>query len=58
MTTTVTVEAHCDPATTKVKIQTNDKTNSQPDVFIEDGDSYQAVVYDDRALTISEVPLT
>jgi len=56
MTTTVTVQAHCDPATTKVKIQTSDQGNPQPDIFIEDGESHQAVVYDDRTLTVSEVP--
>jgi len=57
MTTTVTVEAHCDPSTTKVKIQTNDtEGNPQRDVFINDGEDYQAVVYDGRTLTISEIP--
>ena len=55
MTTTVTINAHCDNKTTKVKIKTDDKNNPQPDVFIEDNEEYQVVVYDDRTITVSEV---
>ena len=57
MTTTVTVKAHCDPKTTKVKIQTVDNSNPQPDVFIEDGEEREVVVYDERSVTVSEVEL-
>jgi hypothetical protein len=56
MTTTVTVKAHCDSKTTKVKVQTIDTANQQPDVFIEDGEVVDVVVYDERSVTISEVP--
>jgi hypothetical protein len=56
MTTTVKVFAHCDPKTTQVKIATDDPNNPQTAVYIEDGETHEAVVYDDRALTISEVP--
>ena len=55
MTTTVTVNAHCDSETTKVKIKTNDEHNPQPDVFIEDGGEHQSVVFDERSIVISEV---
>lgn len=56
MTTTVTVQAHCDPTTTRVKIETTDELNPQPDIFIEHSEEYQAVVYDGRELIVSEVP--
>jgi len=55
MTTTVIVHAHCTDDI-KVKIQTNDPSNPQPDVFIDDGETHQAVVFDERTLTVSEVP--
>lgn len=56
MTTTVTINAHCDPKKTIVKITTNDKHNPQHDVFIDDGETHQAVVFDKRTITISEIP--
>ena len=55
MTTTVIVKAHCDQKTTKVKVETLDGSNPQPDIFIEDGDVYEAVVFDGRELKVSEV---
>lgn len=56
MTTTVTVKAHCDSKTTKVQIKTNDTTNPQPDIFIEDGEEIDVVVFDERSVTVNEVP--
>jgi hypothetical protein len=56
MTTTVTVKAHCDSKTTKVQIKTNDTTNPQPDIFIEDGEEIDVVVFDERTVTVNEVP--
>ncbi len=55
MTTTVVVKAHCDKETTVVKISTNDTNNPQPDVFVEDGQEHELVVFDGRSVTVSEV---
>lgn len=55
MTTTVTVKAHCDPSTTKVRIETIDLNNPQPVEFIEDGEEKDVVVFDDRQIIIGEV---
>lgn len=55
MTTTVTIEAHCDPETTRVDVQITDGENASQTVSIEDGETHSCVVYDDVKVTVSEV---
>lgn len=54
MTTTVTVNAHCDPLKTRVKVITNDENNPQPEVILDDGESHETVVHDEKSITVSE----
>ena len=54
MTTTITIDAHCDPKTTEVLIQIADPFCNQK-VVIQDGHSHQCVVYDTRQVTVQEV---
>ena len=56
MTTTVTVNAHCDPKTTKVEVQTLDGDNDGQNVYLEDGESADFHAYDNRQIVVGEVP--
>lgn len=59
MTTTVSVKACCDSKTKKVevKILTEDEEGKVLEVvdYLEDGESSDFVVYDDRKIVVSEV---
>ena len=55
MTTTVTVEAHCNPETTQVRVSI---TNDQPQedfTILQDGEALVFSVYDGKELTVREV---
>jgi hypothetical protein len=56
MTTTVTVSAHCDSETTKVEVQILDGDNDGQNIYMEDGESTDFVVYDARQIIVAEVP--
>ena len=56
MTTTVTVSAHCDPKTTKVEVQVVDGDNDGQNTYLEDGESADYHVYDDRKIIVAEIP--
>ncbi|QDT94304.1 hypothetical protein [Gimesia algae] len=51
MTTTVTVEAHCDYNSTQVEIVLQDGTKT----IIQDGQSHELHVHDDRSVTVREI---
>lgn len=51
MTTKVTVEAHCNDAT-EVRVA----CNGDPEVVMQNGESVQFYVYDDRMVSVREVP--
>ncbi len=61
MTTTVTVNAHCDPKTTKVRIISGEKNAPTRDDdginFLLDGESHECVVHDNFYVSVDEVPL-
>lgn len=57
MTTTVTVEAHCDPEKTQVRIRINEHDGTLPqEVFLESGEQREYVVYDYRSVSVDEIP--
>jgi len=56
MTTTVTVSAHCDPETTKVEVQILDGETDGQNTYLEDGESTDYHVYDDRKIIVAEIP--
>ncbi len=56
MTTTVTVNAHCDPKTTVVEVLITDDISDGEQTLLEDGESVDFVVYDNREITVKEVP--
>lgn len=57
MTTTVTINAHCDPKTTHVRVAIKDTVNeTDEEFFMEDGESVDCHVYDARELYITEDP--
>lgn len=58
MTTTVTVEAHCDAKTTLVRVEMDGAGNaySEPVVYLEDGEKREFHVYDDRIILVCEMP--
>ena len=53
MTTTVTVNAHCDPNATEVLVEFSDTPDSP--VTLLDGESQDFYAYDDRVITVREV---
>lgn len=61
MTTTIIVQAHCDPATKAVQmVIKNDPCSTSPKEFVDivniyDGEEKEIVVYDDKSVTIKEV---
>lgn len=55
MTTTVTVNAHCDPKTTKVEVQVTDGESVEPKVYLNDGESQDFYAYDGRQISVCEV---
>lgn len=60
MTTTVTVSAHCDPKTTKVRIITGDRDaptrDEDKEKFILDGESRDFIVHGSKFISVDEVP--
>lgn len=55
MTTTVTVNAHCNPETTHVCVSINDGDHLEEDVIIlQDGKSMDFYVYGDREIKVCE----
>lgn len=56
MTTTVTVNAHCDSEKTKVEVQLLDGERDGQNIYIEDGESQDFHAFDDRKIIVSEVP--
>lgn len=52
MTTTITVQAHCD-ADTEVAISVADKHGEAPHV-LQDGEETTVYVYDERSVTVQE----
>ena len=58
MTTTVTVNAHCDPKTTKVRVSIGERETPEEDKFeyLLDGESKDFVVYDDKYISVDEIP--
>lgn len=55
MTTTVTVSAHCDKATTRVEVQILDGDADGQNIYLEDGESQDFVVYDSRQIIVAEI---
>jgi hypothetical protein len=55
MTTTVKVTAHCARETTKVHVKVKDQ-NGEEITVLQDGESTEVYAYDDRKVTVSEVP--
>ncbi|QDT41087.1 hypothetical protein Pan241w_11460 [Gimesia alba] len=55
MTTTVTVEAHCDASTTEVQIAVSNGGSGETHI-VQDGHSHQLCIHDDREVTVREVP--
>jgi len=51
MTTTVKIEAHCNFETTQVQII----ETGNPPTILQDGESKEVVVYDDRAVIVQEI---
>ena len=60
MTTTVTINAHCDPATTEVRIirgpRVPSRHENRTEEFILDGETRELVVHDDLYISVDEVP--
>lgn len=57
MTTTVTIDAHCDPKTTKVRVVIGDSNSADEEkFFMEDGESASHPIYDGREIHVKEVP--
>lgn len=57
MTTTVTIDAHCDPLTTKVRVCIGDSNEAGEETFfMEDGESEDRHIYDGREIHIKEIP--
>lgn len=57
MTTTITVAAHCNPDT-EVQVTVTDSRFATPELTIlQDGETTEKVVFDDRSITIREVML-
>jgi len=56
MTTTVTINAHCDFETTKVRVIITDVDNDVEQFWMEDKESIDCVVYDGREILVREVP--
>jgi hypothetical protein len=50
MTTTVTIEAHCDARTKQVEVSLSGTA-----LTLEDGDSYSCAVYDDLQVSVREI---
>lgn len=56
MTTTVIVEAHCDPRTTEVSVLRSDGQGNDKTDIVQDGQRWTGHVYDNWQITVSEVP--
>jgi hypothetical protein len=57
MTTTVTVSAHCNSETTRVRIIEGHRENSEKtESYLEDGESQDFVVYDSKFISVDEIP--
>lgn len=56
MTTTVIVQAHCNPATTEVSVVLHNIVGVVEKKTLQDGESISMSVYDDRLISVCEVP--
>jgi len=57
MTTTVKVMAHCDGNKTKVRVIEGSRDSAEKtESYLEDGQEQQYVVYDDKYLSVDEIP--
>ena len=54
MTTIVKIEALCDENTTEVNVIITDATSVVESYVLQDGESSERYVYDDRVITIKE----
>ena len=54
MTTTVKIEAHCDPEKTEVQIQV-DEGDVGGTTVIQNGETHETYAYDNRVITVREV---
>ena len=56
MTTSIKLTAHCNPETTQVLVRrTNDTLMSVEEILLEDGETFEYYVYDDKVVTVKEV---
>jgi len=57
MTTTVTVAAHCDEDTTKVRVIEGDHDSDEKvESYLEDGEQKDFYVYDRKYFSVDEIP--
>jgi len=56
MTTTVKIEAHCREGIEVVIEVTNDPANYNGQTVVQNGETWQGVVYDAKTITVSERP--
>ena len=55
MTTTIKVEAHCNPTNTQVEVLLEDGDTSSLEI-LQDGDIKQYYIYGNKYITVTEVP--
>ena len=56
MTTSIKLTAHCNPETTQVLVRrTNDRLMPVEEILLEDGETFEYYVYDDKVVTVKEV---
>lgn len=57
MTTTVTIDAHCDPKTKKVRVMLGKRNDGEKEEhYLEDGESGSHAVYDEIYISVDEIP--
>ena len=54
MTTTITVNAHCDPETTEVLVIDKDRGRKDEFTVLVNGDSAEFTVHDDKSIVVYE----
>ena len=59
MTTTVTINAHCQSSTTKVEVLKIKNNSGDTDYikYLSDGDTHIDYVYGEQRIVVSEIPL-
>lgn len=55
MTTTVTVQAHCDYKTTEVLVEVTEEGSVEETYALQDKEAYDSYVYDNREIIVKEV---